>query len=147
MHAICAEAARPAVTEAVTIGVQRAFDAAGWASVREFVLSSGRRADVLALGPKGEIAIVEVKSCEADFRADAKWPDYSEYCERFYFATAPDAPLSLFPADIGLIVADRFGGEIVRPAVETRLAPARRKALTLAFGRIAARRLLSASPV
>ena len=48
---------------------------------------------------------------------------------------------ALIPADTGLIVADRYGGELVRHPVEMRLAPARRKAMTLAFARLAAARL------
>ena len=58
----------------------------GFASIMELTLANNRRADIVALGRKGEIWIVEVKSCLADFRADGKWPDYNSYCDRFYFA-------------------------------------------------------------
>ena len=50
----------------------------------------------------------------------------------------PAFPAELLPADAGLILADRYGGEIVRAAPEMRLAPARRKAMTLRFAHGAA---------
>ncbi|MGH6904593.1 MAG: MmcB family DNA repair protein, partial [Geminicoccaceae bacterium] len=72
---------------------------------------------------------------------DRKWYRYLDYCDRFYFAVASDFPRHLLPADAGLIVADRFGGEIVRGAPIRALAPARRKAMLIRFGRAAASRL------
>jgi len=115
-----------------------------YAPLLEVSLANGRRADVVALGPKGEIAITEIKSGLADFTADVKWPDYRDFADRFFFAVDADFPHHLIPDDVGLIVADGFGGAIVRPSPETPLAPARRKAMTLAFARLAAVRLLSA---
>ena len=47
----------------------------------------------------------------------------------------------MLPEDTGLIVADRYGGEILRPAPEHKLAGARRKAMTLRLVRTAALRL------
>ena len=108
----------------------------------EVVLKSGRRADVMALGRDGEVWIVEVKSSVADFRSDAKWGDYLEFCDRFFFAVPPDFPASLIPDECGLIVADSFGGAIVRDAPASTLNAARRKAVTLRFGRLAADRLV-----
>jgi hypothetical protein len=69
---------------------------------------------------------------------DHKWPEYREFSDQLYFAVAPDFPVDILPADTGLILADRYGGEIMRPAPEVRLAPARRKSMTLRFARAAA---------
>jgi hypothetical protein len=97
-----------------------------------------------AIGPKGEIWIVEVKSSRADFEADQKWPDYLDFCDRFLFAVDPTFPIDILPEDAGLILADRYGGEVVREAHEARLAPSRRRAITLRFARVAAQRLHAA---
>ncbi|MBN8551269.1 MAG: DNA repair putative endonuclease MmcB [Caulobacterales bacterium] len=131
---------RPVVTEAVTRGAARALGDLGFASLLEVRLPNGRRADVMALGARGEIAICEVKSSIEDFRADQKWGDYLPYCDAYYFAVAPEFPQDVLPDEPGLIVADGFGGAVVRPAGTSPLAPARRKALTLAFARLAALR-------
>ena len=61
-------------------GVCRAFDHLGYASLVEFPLANGRRADVLALGKGGDLVIVEIKSSVADFRADHKWPQLPRIC-------------------------------------------------------------------
>ena len=54
----------------------------------------------------------------------------------------PAATGGQLPEDCGLILADRYGGEIVRPAkLAPAMAGARRKALTLRFARTAALRL------
>lgn len=131
-------AARPAVTAAVTRGVVRFLHDLGYASTLEFTLATGRRADVMALNRKGDLALVEIKSCTADFFADGKWEEYRDYCDAFYFAVASDFPADVLPPEEGLIVADSFGGDIVRPAIERKLAAARRKAVTLRFARQAA---------
>ena len=105
------------------------------------VLANGRRAGGMGLSPEGGIWIVAIKSSIANFRADQKWPEYRDYCDRLWFAVEPDFPVGILPADTGLILAGRFGGEIMREAPEIRLAPARRKAVTLAFAQVAAERL------
>jgi hypothetical protein len=122
-------------------GVGRLLHAHGVASITEFSLANGRRADVTGVSASGEIWIVEIKSCPADFMSDQKWLEYRAFCDRFYFAVAPDFPTAMLPADAGHIIADRFGGEIVHDAPEVRLAGARRKALTLRLFRAAAFRL------
>jgi hypothetical protein len=94
-------------------------------------LANGRRADVAGVADSGEIWIVEIKSCLEDFRVDQKWPEYRAFCDRLFFAVAPAFPLDALPQDAGLIVADRYGGEILRTAPEHKLAAARRKAMTL----------------
>jgi hypothetical protein len=122
-------------------GVCRRFRAQGFATLCEFTLASGRRADVIALGPKGDVWIVEIKSSPEDFRADRKWPDYRDFCDRLYFAVSSTMDQALLPLDAGLIIADAFGAEILRDPDETPLNAARRKAMTISFARAAALRL------
>jgi hypothetical protein len=122
-------------------GVCRRFRAQGFATLCEFTLASGRRADVIALGPKGDVWIVEIKSSPEDFRADRKWPDYRDFCDRLYFAVSSTMDQALLPLDAGLIIADGFGAEILRDPDETPLNAARRKAMTISFARAAALRL------
>ncbi|HWE47116.1 MAG TPA: DNA repair putative endonuclease MmcB [Caulobacteraceae bacterium] len=131
---------RPETTLAVTRGVARLFADLGWAPLLEVGLPNGRRADVMALGPKGEIAIVEVKSSLEDYRVDQKWHEYADYCDQLYFAVAPEFPREILHAGPGLIVADAFGGAVVKDAPIEPLASARRRALILAFARLAALR-------
>ena len=128
---------------AICRGARRLLAGHALATLTEVGLPNGRRADILALSAKGEITIVEVKSSVTDFRTDLKWPEYREFCDRLYFAVARDFPHEVLPADTGLIIADRYGGEIVRAAPEHRLAGARRKAMTLRMLYTAATRLQS----
>jgi hypothetical protein len=131
---------RPETTSVVTRGAGRLLIDLGFAPLLEVGLPNGRRADLMALGPRGEILIAEVKSGLDDFRTDRKWGDYMPFCDAFYFAVAPGFPLGALPETPGLIVADAFGGAVLRDAPEARLAPARRRALTIAFARLAALR-------
>ncbi|QTN20150.1 DNA repair putative endonuclease MmcB [Brevundimonas sp. AJA228-03] len=133
---------RPETTLGVTRGAARLLADLGYAPLLEVCLPNGRRADVMALGRKGDIVIVEVKSGLDDYRVDRKWPEYAPFCDAFYFAVAPEFPEGILPDAPGLIVADGFGGAVVREAPVSALAPARRKALTIAFGRLAAMRTL-----
>jgi hypothetical protein len=126
---------------AIAIGARRLLAGYGFASVTELTLASGRRADIVALGPDGCIWIIEIKSSIADFRADAKWPEYREYCDRLYFAVAPDFPTEILPAETGLILADGYGADLAREAPEHKLAGARRRAVMLRFAHAAAARL------
>lgn len=125
-------------------GVARLLKAHGLATVTEVALANGRRADIAGVAASGEIWIVEVKSCPADFRSDRKWPEYGAFCDRFFFAVAPAFPSEVLPPDAGLIVADRYGGEIARAAPDHKLAGSRRKAMTLRILRAAAFRLQAA---
>lgn len=113
----------------------------GFVTVEELVPSRGLRVDVMALGPKGEIWIVECKSCRADFQGDAKWHGYLEWCDRYFWAVDQEFPTDLLPDTSGLIVADAYDGEILRMAPETKLAAARRKVMIQKFATHAARRL------
>lgn len=126
---------------AIRRGVVRLFRQSGIAAVAELPLASGRRADLVGLDGKGRFLIVEIKSSVEDFRADSKWPDYLAHCDTFFFATHPQVPQEIFPGEEGLIVADSYGAEIIRPAREGTLAGARRRAMTLRFARAAAGRL------
>jgi hypothetical protein len=122
-------------------GVARALRAMDFACVEEFTLANGLRVDLMALGPRGEVWVVECKSGLADFRSDRKWQGYLEYCDRFFWAVDADFPTETLPEGTGLILADAWDGEILRMGLETPLAPARRKALTQGFARAAALRL------
>jgi hypothetical protein len=122
-------------------GVGRLLLAYGYAPLNEVTLANGRRADVIGVSEGAEIWIVEIKSCLEDFRFDQKWPEYRDFCDRLFFAVGPDFPRAHLPLDTGLIVADRWGGEILRPAPDHKLAPARRRAMTLQLARAAALRL------
>jgi hypothetical protein len=122
-------------------GVGRALAERGYASLTEVSLANGRRADVIGLGRAGELVIVEVKSSLQDFRSDGKWPEYREFCDRFYFAVAEDFPRDAIPGDCGLIVADGFGGAVLREAPLLALSAARRKAVTLRFAVVGSERL------
>ena len=125
----------------ISRGVLRLFTDLGLHGLTEMTLANGRRADVAALCQKGRIAIVEIKSSIADFRSDQKWPDYQPFCDQFYFAVSSSFPADLIPEEAGLIVADQFGGAIIRDAPDISLNAARRKAVTLRFARLAAQRL------
>jgi hypothetical protein len=122
-------------------GVCRALDQLGYASLVEFPLANGRRADIFALGRSGDLAIIEIKSSVADFRADRKWVEYRDFADRFYFAVSNSFPLPLIPEDCGLIVADAFSASLIRDGNTNSLAPARRRAVTLRFALAAATRL------
>jgi hypothetical protein len=136
--------ARPEITAAVTRGAARLLVDLGYAPLAEVTLPNGRRADLMALGHRGEIVIVEVKSGIEDYRVDRKWHEYLPYCDRFAFAVAPEFPRDILPGEPGLIVCDGFGGAVLREAPVTPLAGARRKALTIAFGRMGAMRAAGA---
>ena len=131
----------PASAADVARGVSRLLIGEGFSPILEFTLANGRRLDVAALAPDGTMAGVEIKVSTADLKGDIKWPEYLEFCELFYFAIPPDFPDALVPANTGLIVADRYGGAIVRESGRSVLHPSRRKAVTLSFARCAAERL------
>lgn len=125
-------------------GVQRLLVAMGAVAIPELSLATGRRADLVALTRKGDIWIVEIKSSVEDFRADRKWPEYRQFCDRLFFATHPEVPAAIFPAEAGFILSDGYGADVLRDAPEHRLAAAARKALTLRIARAGAARLTAA---
>ena len=138
----------PLAAQDVARGVTRLFFNRDVFALCEVPLPNGRRADMMAIGADGLITIVEIKVSRADLMGDCKWPDYLDYCDRFYWAVPAGFDLAPFeceafhPALCGLIVADRYEGAVVREAALRKLAPARRKAETLRFARRAARRLV-----
>ena len=122
-------------------GVCRALRAMDFVTVEELVPTPGLRVDVMALGPKGEVWVVECKSGRADFAADRKWQGYLEWCDRFFWAVDGEFPVDLLPQGTGLILADAYDAEILRMGPETPLAAARRKVMVQKFARHAATRL------
>lgn len=123
-------------------GVCRHLRSYDFIGLEEFVPERGKRVDVMALGPKGEVWIIECKSSRVDFTSDQKWDGYLEWCDRYFWAVDSDFPTELLPDETGLMIADAYGAEIIRMGPETKLAPARRKALLQKFARTAAGRLL-----
>lgn len=140
-------AAAPLVAQDVARGVGRLFFRQDWFSLCEVPLPNGRRADMMAIDAKGLLTIVEIKVSRADLLGDQKWPDYLDYCDRFFWAVPTGFSLELLdgeaqgPGLSGLIVADRYDAAVLREAPIRKLAAARRKAETLRFARRAARRL------
>ncbi len=124
-------------------GVCRHLLGHGFVTLEEVVPCPGLRVDVMALGPKGEVWVVECKSGVADYRADRKWQGYLDWCDRFFWAVDGDFPTDLLPEGTGLMLADAYDAEILRIGPETTLAGARRKAVLRTFARHAALRLQS----
>jgi hypothetical protein len=122
-------------------GVARYMASYGFVSIEEFVPDRGLRVDVMGLGPKGEIWVIECKSSIADYQSDHKWQGYLDWCDRFFWAVDCDFPTDVLPEGTGLMIADGYGAEILRFGDETKLAPARRKVLIQKFATVAARRL------
>lgn len=122
-------------------GVARTLGDLGYASLFEFTLRSGRRVDVMAIEAGGEIVIVEIKISLEDFRSDTKWPEYLEFCDRFFFAVPEGFPSEILPEDCGLMIADAYGASILREAPALGLNGSRRRAQVLRFALAAAQRL------
>jgi hypothetical protein len=132
---------RPDITLAVCRGACRLMRQSGRSVLRELPLPDGRRADIMAIAGSGELTIVEVKSSIEDWRVDQKWPDYLVWCDLLYFAVPVDFPQALIAEEVGLIVADSYGGEILRHPPRRPVAAARRKALLTDCARLASERL------
>jgi len=134
---------------AVSRGVCRLFHRHDIFAVAEMPLRNNRRADLMGLAGNGDVIIVEIKCARGDLLGDAKWTDYLDYCDRFYWAVPPELVCEELhhdrfqPERSGLIIADAYDAEIVRPAALHPLAPSRRKVETLRLARHAMRRLLS----
>ena len=141
LNAALADGRQSDPARAIARGVGRMLRRLGNAHIAELSLANGRRADMVSLTPKGDIWIIEIKSSLEDFRADQKWPEYWDYADCVLFAVAPDFPSAILPAQTGLILADRYGGEIIRMPERQPLAPARRRSMQLSFARAAALRL------
>lgn len=133
--------AQPRPGQLLARGVSRLLFSYGFVAVEEFVPDRGLRVDVVGLGPRSEIWVVECKSSRADFQSDAKWHGYLDWCDRYFWAVDIDFPTDLLPEGTGLIVGDAYDAEILRMPEETKLPPARRKVLVQKFAIHAARRL------
>lgn len=130
----------------VARGIGRLFARNDIWCLPEVPLKNGRRADLMGIDAKGLIVIVEIKVARADLLGDAKWPDYLDFCDRFYWGLSPAldrAPLeseAYRPETCGVIVADGYDAEILRPAALEPLAAARRKTQVEHLARVAMRR-------
>ena len=130
----------------VARGIGRLFARNDIWCLAEVPLKNGRRADLMGIDAKGLVVIVEIKVARADLLGDAKWPDYLDYCDRFYWGLPPGldrAPLeseAYRPSTCGVIVADGYDAEILRPAALEPLAAARRKTQVEHLARMAMRR-------
>jgi hypothetical protein len=139
----------PATAQSVARGICRLFARNDVWCLAEMPLRCGRRADLMGIDAKGHVILVEIKVSRADLIGDAKWPDYLDYCDRFYWGLPPSldrAPLEtevFLPGRCGVIVADGYDAEIVRPAALTPLAAARRKVEVERLARAALRRLVT----
>jgi hypothetical protein len=136
-----ARQARPEITLAVCRGACRLMRQTGHSVLLEMPLPDGRRADIFAVARDGSLTIVETKSSIEDWRVDDKWPDYLNWCDLLYVAVPVDFPQSLIPEEIGLIVADAYGGEILRHPPRRAVAAARRKSLLVDCARLGSERL------
>jgi hypothetical protein len=136
-HAI-SQTLRPGQT--LARGVCRHLLDLDFVTVEELTPAPGLRVDVMAMGPKGELWVVECKSSRADFASDRKWHGYLEWCDRYFWAVDPGFPVDRLPAGTGLIGADGYDAEILRMPEERKLAPARRKVMVQKFARHAALR-------
>ncbi|MCP5392632.1 MAG: MmcB family DNA repair protein [Sphingomonadaceae bacterium] len=136
---------------AVARGITRLFARNDIWVLPEMPLKGGRRADLMGVDAKGQVVIVEIKVSRADLLGDGKWPDYLEHCDRFYWGLPPEldrGPLEgadFMPDCCGVIVADGYDAEIVRPAPSRPLAAARRKVEVERLARAALRRMVAAS--
>lgn len=134
--------------QAVARGICRLFARNDIWCLAEMPLRSNRRADLMGIDAKGQLVIVEIKVSKADLMGDAKWTDYLDHCDRFYWGLAPHLDRTcmenpaFLPDRCGLIVADGYDAEILRPAPTVPLAAARRKAETERLARAALRRQL-----
>lgn len=152
LHIDCDDPSAPAplVASDVARGIGRLFWHRKFVCLTEVCLPGGRRVDVMALGPEGTLCVVEIKVSVADLRGDRKWPEYLEWCDQFYWGIPAGFDADLLseecfsPGHCGLIVADRFGAEMLRPAAIDKLNAARRKRAVALFARVAAARVMRA---
>lgn len=132
--------------QAVARGICRLFARNDIWCLPEMPLRSNRRADLMGIDAKGQLVIVEIKVSRADLLGDGKWTDYLDHCDRFYWGLAAHLDRAcmeteaFLPERCGLIVADGYDAEILRPAPTVALNAARRKAETERLARAALRR-------
>ncbi len=144
MFMICSSTAIPSrrkMTEVLTRGVCHLFGNLGFATLKEFKLPNRRRVDVIAMNPKGNFSIIEVKSTVGDYKTDNKWLEYLPYCQRFYFAVPYNFPTDILPKECGVIVADAFDAAIKKESFCSELNPTRHRHLLIRFGHVAGHRI------
>ena len=122
-------------------GVARHLHSLGFVSIEEFAPTRGLRVDIMALGPKGDLWIIECKSSRADFVVDHKWQNYLDWSDKFFWAVNEDFPTDILPSKNGLIIADAYDAAIIRKAPQNALATMRRRSLIHKFAMKAAERL------
>lgn len=133
---------------AVARGICRLFARNDIWAIAEMPLRNGRRADLMGIDPRGQVVIVEIKTARGDLLGDGKWPDYLDFCDRFYWGLPPELDrgclegVDFRPECCGVIVGDEYDAEIVRPAPSHPLASARRKVEVERLARAALRRHL-----
>ncbi len=132
---------RDGVAEGVARGVSRLLVDMGYTPLTELTLHTGRRVDVIGLNAKGKLIIVEIKSSKQDFQTDQKWREYLDHCDLFYFAVPTSFDVDLLPEDVGLMIGDSFGAEIIRASDDMNLHSSRRRSVLLRFARVASGRL------
>jgi hypothetical protein len=121
-------------------GMARHLAGLGFVSLEEFPPIKGLRVDLLALGRKSEIWIIECKSSREDFMSDEKWQNYLPWCDQYFWAVPTDFPVDILPEQTGVFWADGYDAELMRDAPISTLSPARRKSIIHRFARRAARR-------
>lgn len=136
------------IAASVRRGIGRLFARNDIWCLPEMPLRCGRRADLMGIDAKGRVVIVEIKVSRADLLGDAKWTDYLDYCDRFYWGLSPALDRacleqeSFLPERCGVIVGDDYDAEIVRPAPLLQMAAARRKVEVERLARTSLRRLV-----
>ena len=130
----------------VARGVARLFARHAIWMMGEYTLPNKRRADLVGLDKAGNIIMAEIKVAKADLLGDQKWTEYLDYCDQFYWALSPAMDSAIvngelfMPQRTGLIIADQYDAEILRPASRSALAPARRTKLLKDIAHTALRR-------
>lgn len=137
-HVPVAPCVRPG--QSLARGVCRHLLGHDFVTLEEMVPAPGLRVDVMALGPKGELWVIECKSSRVDFTSDRKWQGYLDWCDRYFWAVDETFQVDLLPDHTGLMIADAYDAAIVRMGPESRLSAPRRRAMLLKFARQASRR-------
>ena len=122
-------------------GVCRHLKQYNFECLEEFVPIRGSRVDIMAIGPKGELWIIECKSSLADYTQDTKWEKYLPFCDRYFWAVPKGFPIEILPKEDGLIIADSYEAEIIKMAPYRMMKASQRKKITLKIARNAANRL------
>jgi hypothetical protein len=131
---------------AVARGICRLFARNDIWCLPEMPLRSNRRADLMGIDAKGRVIIVEIKVSKADLLGDGKWTDYLDHCDRFYWGLSHHLDRecmetgAFLPDRCGLIIADGYDAEFLRPAADLGLNAARRKAEIERLARASLRR-------